>query len=89
MIGSHGALRPEGSPCPACGSPIERRASSADPGEVLMRCRRCGWTGSWRRHGSRPVDGTPAQAAEDLAWSMGREAPRGRPGEIIEFRGRG
>ena len=78
-----GALRPAGSPCPACGAPIARRRSASDPGAVMMRCPACGWSGVWRRPGAAPRDGSPAEVAADLGW-LG-----GRGGEVLAFRPRG
>lgn len=81
-----GFLRPDGSPCPSCGAPISRRRSAADPGEVMMRCSRCGWTGSWREPGSSPSESSLSEVAEDLAWLLGRDGGSGRTGDVIEFR---
>lgn len=77
-------LRPEGSPCPECGRPIERRASARTGDEILMRCRSCGWNAYWRRPGADPVNGTAAQTADDLAWLSGSGGER-RACRVIDF----
>lgn len=87
-------LRPDGSPCPECGAPVERRRSAADPASVLMRCSRCGWSGRWRKPGAVPAGGTIAQQCEDYNWlteGQRRAFDRSRPArcaEVLEFRPR-
>lgn len=84
MTGVYDVLMPAGSPCPGCGAPIERRRASADPAETLMRCRRCGWSSTYRKPGSPPREGSPAASCDDLNWLMGRD-PAPRRAEILEL----
>ena len=77
------ALRPEGSPCPRCGRPIERRGSAASEDRVLMRCLGCGWTAAWQRPGTVPADGTPEQIVDDLRWYRGE--PPARRVKVVRF----